>query len=165
MDPRLHEVDLFHEFLVCLHASFPLFPGQAFGQSGDDGKMKIFALGPVEQDAVGVDECELSAIAEEGDQDGNSVMKTSFRCFGKMRWMLASSTQGNSSISSAACIQRNSQHTTVAIVGRTASARLRGRQCGFRSLQFDPVSAVTPAGRRASNVPKTRLTPDGCGAD
>ena len=76
--------------------------------------MKIFALGPVEQDAVGVDQCELSAIAEEGDR--------SAFCDENLQVLRQDALDAGVFYPrqffdfSAACIQRNSQHTTVAIV-------------------------------------------------
>ena len=63
-----NDVDVSQEFLVCGHAAAALFARHAVAEAGDDRKLEVFAARAVEDDAVGVDEAEFGAVAEERDR-------------------------------------------------------------------------------------------------
>src|SRR5882724_4391418 len=60
----LHQIDVLHEFLVNLHPLLALFPPQVFGHPGNDGKVKVFALRPLQQNSVRINQREFVAVPE-----------------------------------------------------------------------------------------------------
>src|SRR5271154_1431395 len=65
---RALQIDVLNKFLIDLHALFPLFTRQIFADAGDDGKMQIFALGTIQDDALRIHEREFVANFEECDR-------------------------------------------------------------------------------------------------
>src|SRR5216683_3305207 len=63
-----HEIYIPQEFLVRLHPPPALVAWRAFGKTGDDWKLIIFAAWTVQNHAMGVDESKFRAIAEESDR-------------------------------------------------------------------------------------------------
>src|SRR5262249_53731481 len=103
------------KFLVGLHAAATLVSRHVLGEAGDDRELKIFAARTIENHTMRVDEGEFGAVAEKGDGtarggfDANAIRENGLHA-GRL-------DQREIFEGAAAGVERNAQHTTIAIAG------------------------------------------------
>ena len=91
-------------------------PRHAFGQPGDNGELKIFAAGAIEDDAVYVDQGELCAVAQErdgrtlGNFHANAIRQDALHAGSFHPWQFFEGA--------AAGIQRYADHAAIAVVSK-----------------------------------------------
>src|SRR3984957_3132480 len=64
---RAHQINIFDEILVRLHAPAALVPRRVVGEAGDDGELVVFGAGPIEYDTMRINESKFGSIAQERD--------------------------------------------------------------------------------------------------
>src|SRR6266404_2121078 len=116
-----HQVDVVHELLIRLHALAALFAGHALGESGDDGKLQLFAARTIENHAVRVDERQLGSIADKSD--GRALGQLNANAIGENALQAGGLDPGNLFESSAAGVQRNAENAEAAIARKLLQHR------------------------------------------
>src|SRR5215472_13690959 len=109
-----HQIDVFHELLIKLHAFFALFARHFFGCAADDWKMQILIARAVEQDTVGVNQPELVAVTGEGD--GRALSELDAQTIGENALNACGFYPRHLLEQGAAAIQRNANDTAVSVL-------------------------------------------------
>ena len=62
-----HQINVFQELLLSLHALAAFLARHVFRETGDDWKLQIFAMRPIENYAASINESKFSAVTQKRD--------------------------------------------------------------------------------------------------